>query len=372
MDVNKGLSINLRASGEAEREKAVKYLRSNGFTVDSRTDSQATYFDYIYPDPDKLESNDPDFRYGCNLSNRSGIPEYVKETNMLILPQDWDALVEWVDANKKQEVHPKDGEVWEFTYKDEARDWVLRINTKKNHDYQKHYTMLSGWKNEFYGDNDSIGLDGLISKAKLEGQELQDHIDLEHKNGYHWDGKKLIKLPEYVRIIEGQEGCNYDRTSKNYHGLTHYDEDCEIKAFKVTDFYFNNNANQCYVIEGIIEDNTVCFDFDAVEEITQKEFETQQKEIELQKFKNSMVQDEICQLESFCYTWTFRFKEFRERYVDNYAAATLHDGYISCTEGRLEPIKESLKATTKEQKLEFIKLECKKGVIWDQSTKSYK
>jgi len=38
--------------------------------------------------------------------------------------------------------------------------------------------------------------------AEITPEEITKLIEAEHANGYHWDGKELVKIPEYVECIE--------------------------------------------------------------------------------------------------------------------------------------------------------------------------
>lgn len=137
------------------------------------------------------------------------------------MPQDMPKLKEalGVDVPAKSVEVPKDGEIYKSTSKNNDFGDLFRYkNTDGNR--MTFYSSL-----EFNGkfDKSDRHYSYADSNTRIEAtpEEEAKLIEAEHKNGYHWDGKELVKIPEYVystvsgRIVKVEFKDNWIREVNN-------------------------------------------------------------------------------------------------------------------------------------------------------------
>lgn len=115
---------------------------------------------------------------------------------ILTMPQDWDKIQEALGV----EVEPKDGEVYSFdVYGDK---WIVRFSRSEFVDEIKYFSY-SNITNKYFSCDEHDYFNGTEFKTtKATPEEESELIEAEHANGWHWDGKELVKIPEYVECIE--------------------------------------------------------------------------------------------------------------------------------------------------------------------------
>jgi hypothetical protein len=179
-----------KANWKTTTKIAVDYLRSKDDEVVMRKDDMCFNGSH-----DKLEL------YLCNhgMSYKWNKWEYLNANQsmlsregftVLTMPQDFDKLKSYFDEDVK------DGDVWVFSDNGDDRLWLCRF---KDQDMVINYYSLINEGNKLLVDS---WMDLASTNRKATPEEEAKLIEAEHANGYHWDGKELVEIPEYVNTSE--------------------------------------------------------------------------------------------------------------------------------------------------------------------------
>jgi len=153
--------------------QAIKLAKENGYESVSKNKSKKFV----------VLTCDKQIQY-CNLSDDSTV-------DILTLPRDWDKVKDLIG------VEPKAGEIWIAEAK--ISEWIYRIKTiDDNQEYTVH-SHVDYYNNKFYAGLciDVVG----CNERKATPEEAAKLEAAEREKGYYWDGKELVKIPEYVKDI---------------------------------------------------------------------------------------------------------------------------------------------------------------------------
>jgi len=189
----KRIAIKYERENWSEVKKAVDLLRANNQMVIRRKDDiSAKAYDIVYLCP-------PSFWSNVDLRNETDGWEYLSDKclceiegfEILEMPRDYSRLEELLGV--KQEV--TNGSIWRVKG---GEDWICRM---KGDGMKTHFGLTPS---DDYTDTDGDFTCGQRLDGKATPEEEAKLIEAEHKNGWHWDGSKLIKIPEYVKIPSGE------------------------------------------------------------------------------------------------------------------------------------------------------------------------
>lgn len=104
------------------------------------------------------------------------------------------------------EVEPKEGEVW-YVSGVMVNDAIFRSSDSLKNKCENYSALeLNGG---FHTSGTYINDREIINLRKATPKEEYELINNgEHANGYHWDGRGLVKIPEYVECIEPSQFKN--------------------------------------------------------------------------------------------------------------------------------------------------------------------
>jgi len=168
-------ALQLEGCSKADRKKCQKLHDSLGGEWADEDRFKTEKFDYL------IFNNNPDNNTRFYSNKGYELPLYQ-------MPQDCSKIQEALGIDE-----PKDGEVYVFG---NDGDWMHRI---KNWDINNN----SGYAYNITSDTNLTFCSYFITTKRriANEEEVEQRILNEHKNGYHWDGKELVKIPEYVYSI---------------------------------------------------------------------------------------------------------------------------------------------------------------------------
>jgi len=167
----KDFALDLKGCSKEDRKKVIKAAKSVGLGFSDKDRFKRKRWDV-------LMVKDTGFYYDTGgLSN----------PNLYQMPQDWTLIQEALGIEV-----PKHGEVWV----DGSR--IVRFEDVSKTTLLILYSQIDTANDKFY-------LNAKAYHGKLERkatpEETAKLIEAEHANGYHWDGKELVKIPEYFECV---------------------------------------------------------------------------------------------------------------------------------------------------------------------------
>lgn len=205
----KDFVLKLEGCSKEDRKKVIKLAKSVGFK---------------WGDGDRFKSDKWDYLViytfsGKNLLYRMGTP--TENEPIYQMPRDWNKIQEAFGVK----VEPKDGEIWKIGSGE--KKMIIRIEgIPVFGNENKCHSLIS--------ISDRFVINGLYgfwydsTKEKATPEEEAEYVATEHKNGWHWDGEKMVEVPEYVDTgnwgivkinFKTWDGVNF-RTEKDYERIT--------------------------------------------------------------------------------------------------------------------------------------------------------
>ena len=179
-----------------EIKKAVDYLRGKGLKIIKRKDDC-----HVKSGSAKSLILDSEWDY---FNAEYSVFESFQDTDAVLhMPADFEKLKSYFEEE------PKRGEVYFIEQRFNNRKVLVRITGEivRDEDGENFvcYSYFYTWEKQFsnpamHAQFQYIG-DDVVCYRKATPEEEAKLIKAEHDNGYHWDGKEFVKIPEYVEVV---------------------------------------------------------------------------------------------------------------------------------------------------------------------------
>ena len=167
--MKKQITVKLKDCSRSDRKSVIKLCKNYGLKWNDSDRFKKRIFSYLFINMETMRFNYCDNTDTDILSMPADLPKLKKLLGVEV-PKDGE--VRFSEYHKVTFRHKLDGEKWRY-----------------------YSSMLEDFKVsevEFHGRFNEDRCPKATKKQEI------DHIKAEHANGYHWNGKELVKIPEYI------------------------------------------------------------------------------------------------------------------------------------------------------------------------------